>query len=250
LTIDNLQLTINYIDTGGENPILLLLHGWGCKGETYRKLIDSLSARYRVIAPDLPGFGGTPEPPEAWGVSEYADFIKSFSESLNLQNITLFGHSLGCRIIIKLIAGGFPQAAGKIVMTGAAGIKPRKTFPQKIRTAFFKTGKIFLAPFPRLKLKLQNRSGSADYRAASPLMRQSLVKIVNEDLTPLLPLINREVLLIWGENDDSTPLSDGRLMEQKMPDAGLAVIKNAGHYAFFDQPEQFGRILDSYLGGK
>ncbi|MCL2696813.1 MAG: alpha/beta hydrolase [Oscillospiraceae bacterium] len=248
MIIDTGQLAVNFIDTDGDKPVLLLLHGWGCSGETYRSLIDSLSARFRVIAPDMPGFGKTPEPPEPWGVGEYAEFIRNFCKSLNLQNITLFGHSLGCRIIIKLLADGFNAVTGKVVMTGAAGIKPRKSLSQKIKTAFYKTGKVFLAPFPRLKLKLQSRSGSADYRAASPIMRQCLVKIVNEDLTPLLPGVNREVLLIWGENDDSAPLSDGKLMEAKMPNAGLAVIKNAGHYAFFDRSEQFGRILDSYLG--
>ncbi|MCL2637333.1 MAG: alpha/beta hydrolase [Oscillospiraceae bacterium] len=248
LTIDNVQL--KFLDTGGEKPALLLLHGWGCKGETYRKLIDSLSSRFRVIAPDLPGFGESPEPLEAWGVGEYAELIRSFCAKLNLRDITLFGHSLGCRIIIKLIASGFEAANGKVVLTGAAGIKPRKSLPRRIKTGVFKLGKVFLRPFPKLYTKLQSRSGSADYRAASPMMRQCLVKIVNEDLTPLLPLVDREVLLIWGENDDSTPLSDGLLMEQKMPNAGLAVIKNAGHYAFFDQPEQFGRILDSYLGAE
>jgi len=253
LTVDNEQLTINgvktsYIDTGGTQPALLLLHGWGCNGETYRKLIDSLSARFRVIAPDLPGFGKSPEPPEPWGVDDYAGLIRAFCTELNLQELTFFGHSLGCRIIIKLLAEGFEAATGKVLLTGAAGIKPKKSLPRKIKTGVFKTGKVFLKPFPKLYTKLQSRSGSADYRAASPLMRQCLVKIVNEDLTPLLPLVDREVLLIWGENDDSTPLSDGRLMEQKMPNAGLAVIKNAGHYAFFDQPEQFGRILKSYLG--
>ncbi|MDR2533041.1 MAG: alpha/beta hydrolase [Oscillospiraceae bacterium] len=244
---------VHYLDTGGVNPVLLLLHGWGCRGGTYQEIIGSLSSRFRIIAPDLPGFGDSPEPSEAWGVGDYAALIKAFCEKLNLHNITFFGHSLGCRIIIKLLADGRAESSvpqGKVVLTGAAGIKSRKSLPRKIKTCVFKTGKLFLKPFPRLFLKLQNRSGSADYRAASPMMRSCLVKIVNEDLTPLLPGVDREVLLIWGENDDQTPLSDGLLMERKMPNAGLAVIKNAGHYAFFDQPEQFGRILDSYLGDK
>jgi len=80
------------------------------------------------------------------------------------------------------------------------------------------------------------------------MMRRCLVKIVNEDLTPLLPKVSQSVLLIWGENDGSTPLSDGHLMEKLMPDAGLAVIKNAGHYAFLDQPERFYKIAELYLG--
>ena len=238
---------VNYIDEGVKNPVLLL-PGWGCNGETYRKIINHLSSDWRVIAPDLPGFGQSPEPPEPWGVDDYAELIRNFCEKLKLQNITLFGHSLGCRIIIKLLAEGFNLAGGKVILTGAAGIKPRKRLSQKIKTSVFKTGKVFLKPFPRLLTKLQNRSGSPDYRAASPMMRSCLVKIVNEDLTELLAKVNAEVLLIWGKNDDSTPLSDGKLMERLMPDAGLAVIENAGHYAFFDRPEQFIKILDSYLG--
>jgi len=106
-----------------------------------------------------------------------------------------------------------------------------------------------LKPFPKLVEKMRRKYGSADYRNASPIMRQTLVKIVNEDLRNLLPQIKKEVLLIWGENDDSTPLSDGKLMEELLPNAGLAVIKNAGHYAFLEQPELFAKILDSYLGG-
>ena len=248
-------IKVNYIDNGvseKENPVVLLLHGWGCNGETYRKITEHLSPRFRVIIPDLPGFGKSPEPPELpkiWGIGEYADLIRKFCEKLELNNIIFLGHSLGCRIIIKLLAEGFPLTATKAIMTGAAGIKPRKSLAGKIKTAVFKAGKAVLKPFPRLLTKLQNRSGSADYRAASPVMRKCLVKIVNEDLTPLLHKVKPSILLIWGENDNSTPLSDARIMERLMPDAGVAVIRGAGHYAFLDQTELFLRILDSYLGG-
>ena len=78
-------------------------------------------------------------------------------------------------------------------------------------------------------------------------MRQTLVKTVNEDLTPLLEKISVETLLIWGKNDTAPPLSDGILMEQKMQNAGLAQIENAGHFPFIDQPYVFSKILISYL---
>lgn len=103
------------------------------------------------------------------------------------------------------------------------------------------------ALFPDALENLRKRHGSADYLAASPLMRQTLVRTVNEDLAPLLPKIKAEVLLIWGENDDATPLSDGKRMEKEMPDAALVVIENAGHYAFLEQQYTFLRILSSYL---
>ena len=89
--------------------------------------------------------------------------------------------------------------------------------------------------------------GSSDYAAASPTMRKVFVRVVNEDLAPLLPQIPEETLLIWGENDTATPLSDGMQMEREIPNAGLAKIARAGHYAWLDQPYVFASILKSYL---
>jgi pimeloyl-ACP methyl ester carboxylesterase len=231
-----------------EKPTLLILHGWGCDKNVYASVTEHLSKVYRVTLPELPGFGDTPEPPEAWGVSDYADFVADFCQTHDLSPTVVIAHSLGCRICTKLLTENRLNPS-KVVYTGAAGIKPKRTAVQKARTQVFKAKKLFLKPFPKAVEKMRQKYGSEDYRNASPIMRATLVRIVNEDLTELLPLIKQEVLLIWGENDDSTPLSDGQLMEKRIPNAGLAVIKNAGHYAFLEQPELFGRILDSYLGG-
>ena len=102
--------------------------------------------------------------------------------------------------------------------------------------------------FPDALEKLRTKHGSADYRAASPMMRQVLVKTVNEDLSHLLPKVKQETLLIFGRNDDATPITDGQRMEKEMPNAGLAVIENAGHFAFIEQQYLFLRIVDSFLG--
>ena len=94
-------------------------------------------------------------------------------------------------------------------------------------------------------------TGSADYRAASPLMRQILVNVVNEDLTDLLPKIKQETLLIWGTNDTATPIADAHIFEKEISaagtDVGLAEIKNAGHYSFLEQPVVFANIIKSFL---
>lgn len=100
---------------------------------------------------------------------------------------------------------------------------------------------------PELIDDWKSRQGSADYRNATPMMRQCLVKAVNEDLTPLLKDIRQDTLLIWGDNDTATPLSDGKQMEQLIPEAGLAVVKGAGHFSFLDQPAVFRRIMESYF---
>ena len=88
---------------------------------------------------------------------------------------------------------------------------------------------------------------SSDYNAAQGVMRQIFVKVVNEDLKPLLPQIKSPTLLVWGENDTATPLSDGRLMEKLIPDAGLVVFEGCSHYSFLDEPGRYYAVVDYFL---
>lgn len=244
----------NYRKEGnGEN--VLMLHGWGTSAELFAAIIDTLKAKYTVYAPDLPGFGQTEEPPEPWDVGKYADFTVKFCEKMNIRETILFGHSFGGRIILKLLSREeCPIGCEKVILTGSAGIKPTPTKKARFKGKMYKIGKTFLsfkpvqALFPNALESLRKRHGSADYLAASPLMRQTLVKTVNEDLAPLLPKIKAETLLIWGENDDATPLSDGKRMEKEMPNAALVTLENAGHYAFLEQQYTFLRVISSYLG--
>ena len=93
----------------------------------------------------------------------------------------------------------------------------------------------------------KNMQGSEDYRNASPVMKGCLVKAVNEDLSHLFEKNRYDTLLIWGDNDDATPLSDGQLMEEKMPHAGLAVISGTGHFSFAENVQVFNSIMKNYL---
>lgn len=104
--------------------------------------------------------------------------------------------------------------------------------------------------FPDLVEDWKSRQGSADYRNASPLMKKALVMAVNEDLSDKLPLIREDTLLIWGDKDTATPLSDGQKMEREIPHAGLTVIPNTGHFSFLENQPLFFRILGSYLKGE
>jgi pimeloyl-ACP methyl ester carboxylesterase len=99
----------------------------------------------------------------------------------------------------------------------------------------------------RIARRRADQRGSADYRAATGVMRGTLVRIVNEDLRSLLPDIRIPVLLIWGDQDTETPIADGRLMERLIPDSGLVVFEGAGHYAYLEQPGRFCRIVEVFL---
>lgn len=244
---------VAYIDEGA-GPVVLLLHGWGAPAETYGLIIHHLSAYCRVIAPDLPGFGGSDEPETAWCAEDYADFVLAFTQSLDIRPAVLIGHSNGGRIILKLMnRPDLPFAVEKIVLIDAAGIKPRHGAGYYARVYSYKAGKWVLSLpgirqlFPEAVERLRAKKGSADYRSASPIMRQTMVRLVNEDLSSCLPGIKASTLLIWGEKDTATPLEDGKRMERDIPDAGLVVLAGAGHFSFAERWGQCSRVLDAFL---
>lgn len=245
-------MKLQYLDLGAGEPVLVL-HGWGSNYEVHRAMLEQLAKKYRVLALNLPGFGGSDEPPSAYSVDDFADVVAEFLQAFGFSSVTLIGHSFGGRIILKLANRDLPFKIRRIVLIDSAGIRPQ---PQKKGGAKRRLYRILkavsnFAPvkkcFPNFLEALKKRFGSADYAAASPRMRECLVKAVNEDLTPLLPGVTPETLLIWGENDTATPLSDGQTMERLMPNAGLAVIRGAGHFCFLDQPLVFSRIIASFF---
>lgn len=246
-------IRVNY-EVRGEGDTVLLLHGWASSLEPYRRLMDQLCAKYRVIALDFPGMGKSEEPKEAWDVDGFVDFTLAFLEQFQIQKLSLVGHSYGGRVIIKMANRQLPFAIDKIVLIDSAGIKPPASKKKSSRQRIFKLGKWFLSRKPVAKLfptaleKLRVKFGSADYAAASPMMRQCLVKAVNEDLSHLLPGIKAPTLLVWGDLDTATPISDAKQMEAAIPNAGLAVIPGTGHFSFVENPVLFGRIMASYFG--
>lgn len=251
------DLKVQYIEQG-QGPLVVLFHGWGANKELFRAVIDTLAAQYRVAAPDTPGFGGSQEPEEPWSLEDYCAFSKAFIDHVagpEDGEVILAGHSHGGRTLIRLVGGGMlERKVKKLILIDSAGIVHEKTPQQQRRIRRYKRGKKLLslppvkALFPHALEKLQSKSGSADYRMASPVMRQSMVKVVNQDLQEYLPRIQAETLLVWGDQDQDTPLSDGELMERLIPGSGLAVLAGAGHFSFLDRQYQFLAVMRSFLG--
>ena len=251
INIDGLD--INYIDEGS-GEVVVLLHGWGSNITLFQSMTKLLSSKYRVIAMDMPGFGESDEPSTPWNVDNYVDFVIKFLKNFDVKSAVFLGHSFGGRVIIKMFErDNLPIEITKIILADSAGVKPKKTLKQKIKIKTYKMGKkilsigIIKALFPDALEKFQSKSGSADYKAASPVMRQTMVKVVNEDLCHIFPKVTPPTLLIWGENDTATPVSDACLMEKSMPDAGKVILKGCGHYSFIDDMYTFNRVLSSFM---
>lgn len=245
-------LNINY-DKRGEGEFVLFLHGWGANITLFDGLMSVVSQKYTVLALDMPGFGKSDEPKKAWNVDDYVDFVLKFVSLFSPKSLVLVGHSFGGRVIIKMLARQLPFEVKKIILIDAAGIKPKKNLKQKASLAAYKIGRkiMSLKPlktlFPDAVENMRKKRGSADYNSATPIMRETLVKVVNEDLTHLLPSIKASSLLIWGTNDTATPLSDGETMERLIPDAGLVRVNGAGHYSFLEAPDLTARVVSSFL---
>ena len=242
-------LKVQYIEQG-QGPLAVLFHGWGANKELFQALISTLAVRYRVAAPDTPGFGRSLE--------DYCAFSKAFIDHVagpEDKEVILAGHSHGGRTLIRLVGSGMlERKVQKLILIDSAGIVHEKTPEQMRRIKRYKRGKKILslppvkALFPHALERLQSKSGSADYRMASPVMRQSMVKVVNEDVREYLPRIEAETLLVWGDQDQDTPLADGQLMERLIPGSGLAVLAGAGHFSFLDRQYQFLAVMRSFLG--
>ncbi|MDO4332921.1 MAG: alpha/beta hydrolase [Eubacteriales bacterium] len=245
---------ICYKITGTGDKTVVMLQGWGTDLGVYDSVADSINQEYRFVQFDFPGFGGSDEPKEGWNVDAYADFFCKFMQALQIDKAALIGHSYGGRVIIKLAAReNIPFEITNIVLIDSAGIVPEKSFRQKMKIRRYKALKkvlnlkVIYALFPELIDDWRSRQGSADYRNATPVMRQCLVMAVNEDLTELLPRIRQDTLLIWGDKDRDTPIGDAKIMEEKIPNAGLAVLSGAGHFSFLEQPAIFQSIMRSYF---
>lgn len=243
---------------GGKGKPLVILHGWGSSSRVMKPLAKNLLHLRKVYLVDLPGFGKSSEPPEAWGIDDYADMTEAFINTIQAEQVDFLVHSFGGRIILKLLAReGIKTSIGKVLITGGAGMKP------KIRwKVYFKKNlaKLLKLPFFILPDSLRNRGlerlrktalwkklGSSDYSKLSGVMRGTFVKSVNEHLDDLLPVIDHEILLLWGENDDATPLYQAQRMDTGLKNSALVVIDGAGHYAFLDKPKQFASIAEAYF---
>lgn len=250
LEIDGMK--INYIKRGVGEKKVLFLHGWGANIETMIPAMKTIEKQYTTIALDLPGFGESDEPNRVWNAYDYGEFINTFLEKLSIKNISIVGHSHGGRTAIVLSAK-YGSKIDKIVLIDSAGLPSKKSFRYYIKVYSFKLLKwiyksIFFWKDNKLVMeKFYQKFGSDDYKNAKGIMRSTMVAVLNDNLECLLPKINNQTLLIWGDEDDATPLYMGKIMEKLIKGSGLVVLENAGHFSYIDQYGQFDAVMKSFF---
>ncbi|HEX2619070.1 MAG TPA: alpha/beta hydrolase, partial [Phototrophicaceae bacterium] len=237
----------------GDNMVLML-HGWGANLDLVLPLAKRLAQlNYRIYAPDLPGFGETAPPPVAWTVYDYAAWVLAYLDSQQISGqVYLFGHSFGGRLSL-ILGADHAERFRKIVLADSAGVREPAPITSRLRLSTYRairTGlrTVGLRPIAdHLQSWYSRRYGSSDYNAASGTMRETFVRVVNEDLLPYAARVKPSTLLLWGDRDDDTPLHQGKLLEQTIPDAGLVVFKGAGHYSYLERLDESVRVIDYFF---
>lgn len=238
-------------DSGGAGPIVLLLHGWGDTLATFDPLVSELDGA-RLVRLNLPGFGGSETPVEPWDVARYATFVRRFLDKLGIaEPDVIIGHSFGGRIAIKSVASELIKPK-KIVLIASAGAAERSRARRNVFAALAKAGK-FLTAFPplslfreRLRERLYAAAGSADYLRAGPL-RETFVKVVGENLLADAERLRAPTLLVWGENDEETPLAEARALNRAIAGSRLAIIPGAGHFVHREMPAETAREIRAFI---
>ncbi len=232
------NIKINYKQYGkGEDVVLL--HGWGQNIEMMKPLGDNLIDHYRVTIIDLPGFGLSKEPVYPFSIFDYTEVVYELLQELKVVKPIMIGHSFGGRIAI-VYASKYP--VNKLVLFGSPCVRHEyKSFKQSLLKALKKIK--ILNPLVNV---MKKHMGSVDYRNASPLMRDVLVKTVNQDLSENAKKITCPTLLIWGENDEAVPVSEAKELDNLLSDSALIILPGT-HYCYLENLNQVVNILYNFI---
>lgn len=232
-------VSVNYVQYG-EGKDILLLHGWGQNIEMMKFIGDRLADRFRITILDFPGFGESDEPTIPWTLSDYSLLIERLVQELKIKKPIIMGHSFGGRVAIRYSAN---HPIEKLVLFGSPCVRLQQKLPLSVR--ILKKLKT-LPGLDSFGEKMKKYIGSRDYKAASPIMRQTLVQVVNEDLSEFAKKIEEPTLLIWGDQDTEAPVEEAKILENIMYDAALIVLPGT-HYAYIENLGQVIAILNNFI---
>ena len=233
---------------------LVILPGWGGSHKTWQKFVDVAKEDFDVRVIDLPCFGDEPCPSNIWGVEEYAAFVNNKIGDLELENsdLVLLGHSFGGQVAVCL-ASKNPKLANKLILSGAAVIRPRIRIKRVIFGFLAKIGKIFFK-LPLLnklekigKNVLYKAADSPDYSETSGIKRDIYKKIIRQDFTKELENVKIPTLVTWGNKDKMTPLRHGKKIADLLPNSKFHLFKNGRHGLHNQMTDEYLKVIEDFV---
>lgn len=248
-----MQVVVNDIlttyDKSGKGPMILLLHGWGDSGGTFKQLGAGLQSSHTVIIPDLPGFGQTEIPPKAWNLDDYAGFVQAFLVKIESSPKIIIAHSNGGALAIRGLSQGVLET-DKLVLLASAGIRDKQGLRRFSLKLIAKAGKLATFWLPvahkqRLQKKFYGTVGSD--MLVVPHLQETFKTTVRQDVQEDAKRLKLPTLLIYGSKDKATPPHYGELFKRLISGSRLEVIKDAEHFVHQDQPEKVAELIREFL---
>lgn len=257
----------------GRGPALLLLHGVGCDHRTWDPVIEQLSERYTVIAPDLLGHGQSGKPRADYSLGGFANGMRDLLAILGIDKVTVVGHSFGGGVAMQF-AYQFPQYAERLVMVAPGGLG-REVNPVlrglslpggAAALAFAATPPVYAAM--RLvggRAHAIGLPGTADIPGAlgvlkgksDPAERDAFLHVLRAVVDwrgQVVSMTDRAYLardmptcVVWGARDTVLPVVHAQNARRAIPGARIEVIKGAGHFPHEEHPERFAEILNDFI---
>ena len=215
------------------------MHGWGQNGDAF-SFVQSKLNKFKWLTIDLPPFGKS-EMPKSWTIFTYANMVISLCEHLNIKSCNVIGHSFGGRIGL-VMASLTPKLVNKLILLDSAGMKPKRSLKYHFSVLKYKIFKLLNI--------LQENAGSSDYRALDPECRSTFVSVVNTFLEEYCYQIKAPTLIIFGKQDEVTPLYMAKRLNKLIKNSTLEVVEHAGHFCFEDRPIKIVELLSKFLKEK
>ncbi|MCC7528045.1 MAG: alpha/beta hydrolase [Candidatus Melainabacteria bacterium] len=230
---------VNYVKLGEHGSPVVMLHGWGQSLESMRVLGDLLSRYHQVYLVDLPGFGKSAKPKDDWDTIDYARCIDELFKKLGLENAIVIGHSFGGRVGMRM-AVKHKTRVSALVLINSGGLKSqmngRRLYRAKALKLLSNSLKWCDSTFGShyFETWFSPKFASRDYKNAGAL-KNILVKTVNEDQSQDAAQISCPTFLLWGENDQETPVEMGYRLNSIIPKSQLLVLPEKDHFPFIDE---------------
>lgn len=243
--------SLYYEKHGNEKNTILILPGWGNTRKTFDYIINHLKENHTIYIIDWFGFGKSSFPDYDLTIYDYTNIIREFISEEKIDNPIIIAHSFGGRIA-TLLKGYYKDDIKKLILIDIAGIKPKRNIFKIIKTCTYKVLKKLSILIPKKKRniylkRLFRHFASTDYKELDNNMYQTFKNIINENLKYTYKNIDIETLLIWGENDKSTPLKDGIYMKKQIKKSNLIIYPDSGHFSYLDYPKLTNTIIDEFI---
>lgn len=246
VVVDNL---LTSYELSGKGKLVLLLHGWADSSKGLAGLGKQLDG-YKVLAVDLPGFGGTQAPDSAWDLDDYSRFTAALLGKLKLgQPYAVIGHSNGGALAIRAAGMGILKPE-RLILLAASGIRTGGKARRLILMILAKTGSLATLWMPdryrrALRRGLYGAAGSD--MLVRPELRETFKKTVRQDVQADAAGLDVPTLLVYAGGDDQVPVSDGRRYQHLIKGSRLEVVGDAGHFVHLDRSDEVARLVKGFL---